>query len=50
MSALSTVWVFGLVEYVNYFVVQLVYPGSRWSALVGQRRTPRLVQNLENAS
>jgi hypothetical protein len=39
-------WVFGVVEYVNYFVVRLAYPPSRWLALVGQRRVPRLVQDL----
>lgn len=40
-------WLFGVVEYVNYYLVRLAYPPSRWFALVGQRRVPRLVQDLE---
>ena len=43
------VWLFGVVEYVNYFVVRLAYPAGRWLALVGQRRVPRVVQDLREA-
>jgi len=44
------VWVFGVVEYVNYFVVRLSYPASRWWGTVGQWRTPRLVQDVRDAT
>ncbi|WP_448003308.1 hypothetical protein [Agromyces bauzanensis] len=40
------VWTFGVLEYVNYFVVRLAYPISRWLTTVGQWRTPQLVQDL----
>ncbi len=43
------VWVFGLVEYINYFVVRLSYPIGRWPLMVGQWRAPRLVQDLKSA-
>lgn len=43
------VWAFGVVEYVNYFVVRLSYPPHRWSASVTRWRTPRLVQDLGQA-
>ncbi|MDV6271796.1 hypothetical protein [Rhodococcus globerulus] len=42
-------WVFGVVEYVNYFVVRLAYPLRRWPFMVGLWRTPRLVQDLNSA-
>ncbi len=44
------VWTFGVLEYVNYFVVRLAYPVSRWFTTVGQWRTPRLVQDLRGAA
>ncbi|MFI6229274.1 hypothetical protein ACIBCR_18405 [Micromonospora echinospora] len=40
------VWLFGIIEYLNYFVVRLAYPLDRWFTRVGQWRTPRLVQDL----
>lgn len=40
------VWVFGVVEFVNYFVVRLAYPPARWFAEVGRWRTPQLVKDL----
>ncbi|MPV35582.1 hypothetical protein [Georgenia subflava] len=43
------VWAFGVVEYLNYFVVRLSYPASEWFRLVGERRTPRLVQDVDTA-
>lgn len=43
------VWSFALVEYVNYYVVRLSYPPSRWFALVGQGRTPRLARDIRSA-
>jgi len=43
------VWVFGVVEYVNYFVVRLSYPIRRFPFVLGQWRTPRLVQDLNSA-
>jgi len=44
------VWAFGVVEYLNYFVVRLAYPARQWFALVRQRRTPRLIGDLRSAS
>ncbi|GAA1823657.1 hypothetical protein [Agromyces salentinus] len=44
-----TVWLFGVIEYVNYFWVRLSYPFSRWFATVREWRTPRLVQDLHGA-
>lgn len=40
------IWLFGVAEYVNYFVMRLAYPPSRWFSLVGQRRTPQLVRDV----
>jgi hypothetical protein len=40
------VWAFGVVEYINYFLIRLSYPLDRWFTTVGQWRTPRLVQDL----
>lgn len=48
--AVMAVWLFGLIEYMNYFVVRLSYPVSRWPFLVLQWRKPRLVQELESSS
>ena len=41
------VWAFGVVEYVNYFVVRLSYPVRRLPSVIGRWRTPRLVQDLD---
>ena len=49
LVVVGAVWVFGLVEYVNYFVVRLAYPVGRWSLLVRQWRVPQLVQDLRAA-
>jgi len=46
---LTAVWLFGAVEYANYFVVRLAYPLRRWVAEVGRWRTPRLVLDLAAA-
>ena len=43
---IAAVWVFGVVEYVNYFIVRLAYPAAQWLTTVGQRRTPRLARDL----
>ena len=42
----GAIWVFGVLEYLNYFVVRLSYPLTRWFSDVGQWQTPRLVQDL----
>lgn len=44
------IWMFGVVEYVNYFVIRLAYPPRLWLSTVGQLRTPRLVQDLNSGS
>ncbi|MEV1131196.1 hypothetical protein [Agromyces sp. NPDC049794] len=44
------VWAFGVIEYVNYFVVRLAYPPGRWFTLVGVWRTPRLMQDVRTAA
>ncbi|KGN37091.1 hypothetical protein [Knoellia subterranea] len=41
------IWLFGVAEFVNYYVVRLAYPAGRWFSLVGQRRIPRLVRDLQ---
>ena len=43
------VWLFALVEFINYYVVRLSYPWRVWPAQVGQWRTPRLIQDLRAA-
>lgn len=43
-------WLFAVVEYVNYFVVRLSFPVTRWVEGVAQRRTPQLVKDLRGAS
>lgn len=40
------VWVFGVIEYLNYFVVRLSYPASEWFAKVRERRRPRLMKDV----
>lgn len=42
------VWAFGVVEYVNYFVVRLAYPLGE-TRKITERRTPRLVADLRTA-
>lgn len=44
------VWGFGVVEYVNYFVVRLAYPPSQWPRAVRRWQTPRLVRDLREAA
>lgn len=46
-TVVSAVWVFGVIEYVNYFVVRLAYPPTRWPRLVRRWRRPRLMQDLD---
>ena len=43
----AAVWLFGLVEYLNYFVVRLAYPPTRWASEILRWRTPQLVKDLE---
>lgn len=45
----TVIWTFGLVEYLNYFVVRLAYPPSRWLSEVTRWRTPRLSIDLRRA-
>ncbi|MBD8467844.1 hypothetical protein IFU30_16380 [Plantibacter sp. CFBP 8798] len=40
------VWLLGVIEYVNYFVVRLAYPPSMWFQRIGEWRTPRLIQDV----
>lgn len=46
----TVVWSFGVVEYLNYFLVRLSYPVDRWFTSVGQWRAPRLVQDVRTSS
>jgi hypothetical protein len=48
-ALLAGVWLFAVVEYVNYFVVRLAYPLNRWFAEVARWRTPRLVKDMTGA-
>jgi hypothetical protein len=43
---IAGVWLFGVLEFCNYFVVRLAYPLTRWFAEVGRWRTPRLVLDM----
>ncbi len=43
----AAVWLFGVAEYLNYFVVRLAYPWHRWLRDVVTWRTPRLVRDLQ---
>lgn len=43
------VWLFGAIEYLNYFVVRLSYPLAEWFATVTQRRVPRLMKDVRAA-
>ncbi|ANS79027.1 hypothetical protein SGUI_1631 [Serinicoccus hydrothermalis] len=40
------VWLFAVVEFVNYFVVRLAYPPTLWLREVTRWRSPRLVRDL----
>ena len=42
----AAIWLFGVIEYVNYFIVRLAYPVSSWLAEVGRWSTPRLVRDI----
>lgn len=44
--AVLAVWLFGVAEFANYFVVRLAYPPTQWLSQVGRRRTPRLMKDL----
>lgn len=48
-AAVLAIWVFAVIEYLNYFVVRLSYPPRRWFGTVTQWRTPRLVQDLRDS-
>jgi len=43
------VWLFGVIEYVNYFVARLSYSLQQLPSQLTQWRTPRLVQDLRSA-
>lgn len=43
------VWVFAVLEHVNYFVVRLAYPAHRWATEVTRWRTPQLVRDLRKS-
>ena len=45
-AVIMIIWLFGVVEFINYFVMRLAYPVRRWFAEVGQRRTPRLMLDV----
>lgn len=40
------IWLFAVIEYLNYFVVRLSYPVRSWWSTVTQWRTPRLVRDV----
>lgn len=48
LFALSVVsiWLFAVIEYVNYFIVRLAYPLHQWPSTISQWRRPRLLQDL----
>lgn len=40
------VWIFGVLEFINYAVVRLAYPAADWSTQVTRWRTPRLAADV----
>jgi hypothetical protein len=44
--AVLAVWLFGVIEFANYFVVRLASSPTQWLAQVGRRRTPQLMKDL----
>ncbi len=44
--AVLAVWVFAVIEYINYFVVRLAYPFGEWFTKVRERRVPTLVRDI----
>lgn len=46
---LSAAWAFGVIEYLNYYVVRLSYPPRLWLSRVGDGRTPRLLLDVQHA-
>lgn len=46
----TAAWLLGVVEYLNYFVVRLSYPLTRWFFDVGQWRTPQLVRDIRRST
>lgn len=44
---LAAIWVFAVIEYLNYFVVRLSYPVGRWLTLVKRWRAPQLVRDMQ---
>ena len=49
-TAFVAAWAFGVVEYVNYFVVRLSYPTTRWLATVGKWRVSTLAKHMKAAA
>lgn len=47
--AAGVIWLFALMEWVNYFAVRLAYPWRQWASRVGQRRTPQLIRDVRAA-
>lgn len=45
-ALIVVIWLFGMAEYCNYFVMRLAYPSPHWIAEVRKRRTPQLVQDI----
>lgn len=44
--SIAAVWLFAVVEYVNYFVARLSYPITIWWRGVSQWRTPQLMRDV----
>jgi hypothetical protein len=42
-------WLFAVLEFVNYYVLQLSYPVNEWFVRIGEWRTPRLICDLRTA-
>lgn len=43
---IMVVWVFAVIEFVNYFILRLSYPVRRWLTTVKQWRTPQLAKDI----
>ncbi len=44
------IWLFAVIEYVNYYVRRLAYPARHWLARITEHQTPRLIHDLRSVS
>lgn len=47
--AILALWAFGVIEFVNHYLVRLAYPVRQWFTKVGLRRRPRLALDINQS-